>query len=149
MVAPGFVSQSAFLAGYGAAQAVPGPLFTFAAFLGAVADAPPGGAPGGALALTTIFSPGILILMGALPFWHRLRVRPGARAAMAGVNAAVVGLLSSALYDPVWTSAVGNPADFTVAAAGFAALVVWRAPPIAVVASTAGAGVALRVLSMG
>ena len=149
VVAPGFVSESAFLAGYGAAQAVPGPLFTFAAFLGAVASAPPGGALGAALALIAIFAPGLLILMGALPFWHGLRVRPAARAAMAGVNAAVVGLLASALYDPVWTSAVRNPADFAVAAAGFAALVVWRAPPLAVVTSTAAAGVVLGVFSTG
>ncbi len=149
VVAPGFVSQSAFLAGYGAAQAVPGPLFTFAAFLGAVANAPPGGAPGAALALIAIFAPGILILMGALPFWHGLRARPAARAAMAGVNAAVVGLLASALYDPVWTSAVRTPADFAVAAAGFAALVVWRTPPLVVVAFTAAASVVLGVYSAG
>ncbi len=145
VVAPGFVSQSAFLAGYGAAQAVPGPLFTFGAFLGAVASAPPGGAPGAVLALIAIFAPGILILMGALPFWQGLRTRPGARAAMAGVNAAVVGLLASALYDPVWTSAVMRPADFAVAATGFAALVVWRAPPLVVVALTAAAGVILGI----
>ena len=105
VVEPGFVPDSAFLAGYGAAQAVPGPLFTFAAYLGAVAGVP-GGVAGAALALVAIFAPGLLILMGALPFWHALRARPGARAAMAGVNAAVVGLLASALYDPVWTSAV-------------------------------------------
>ncbi len=148
VVAPGFVSQSAFLAGYGAAQAVPGPLFTFAAYLGAVAGVP-GGALGAALALVAIFAPGMLILMGALPYWNGLRGRTGARAAMAGVNAAVVGLLASALYDPVWTSAVGGPADFAVAAAGFAALVVWRAPPLAVVASTAAAGVVLGVLRVG
>jgi chromate transporter len=149
LVAPGFVSQSAFLAGYGAAQAVPGPLFTFAAFLGAVANVPPGGALGAALALIAIFAPGILVLVGALPFWHALRARPGARAAMAGVNAAVVGLLASALYDPVWTSAVHRPSDFAVAAAGFAALVVWRAPPLAVVALGAVAGVILGVASIG
>ncbi len=149
VVAPGYMPQSAFLAGYGAAQAVPGPLFTFAAFLGAIASAPPGGALGATLALIAIFAPGMLILMGALPFWHQFRVRPGARAAMAGVNAAVVGLLASALYDPVWTSAVRNPADFAVAAAGFAALVVWRAPPLAVVVSTAAAGVVLGVVGLG
>ena len=149
VVAPGFVSQSAFLAGYGAAQAVPGPLFTFAAFLGAVASAPPGGALSAALALVAIFTPGIVVLMGALPFWHGLRTRPGARAAMAGVNAAVVGLLASALYNPVWTSAVRSQADFAVAAAGFAALVVWRAPPLVVVALTALAGVMLGVASIG
>ena len=149
VVAPGYVSQSAFLAGYGAAQAIPGPLFTFAAFLGAVAGAPPGGALGASLALVAIFAPGLLILIGALPFWRQLRGRPGARAAMAGVNASVVGLLASALYDPVWTSAVRNPADFAVAAAGFAALVVWRAPPLLVVALTAVAGVILAVAWTG
>jgi chromate transporter len=149
VVAPGFVSESAFLAGYGAAQAVPGPLFTFSAYLGAVANAPPRGALGGALALIAIFAPGILVLLGALPYWHALRARPGARAALAGVNAAVVGLLASALYNPVWTSAVPKPADFAVAAAGFAALVVWRAPPLVVVALTAVAGVILGVASTG
>lgn len=148
VVAPGFVPQSAFLAGYGAAQAVPGPLFTFSAFLGAVASAPPGGAGGAALALIAIFAPGLLILMGALPFWSGLRARPKARAAMAGVNAAVVGLLASALYDPVWTSAVRTPADFAVAAIGFAALVVWRAPPLAVVVPTAVAGAFLGMLAI-
>ncbi len=143
VVAPGFISESAFLAGYGAAQAMPGPLFTFAAFLGAAANVPPGGVAGAALALIAIFAPGLLVLMGALPFWHALRARSAARAAMAGVNAAVVGLLASALYNPVWTSAVQNQADFAVAAAGFAALVVWRAPPLVVVVLTAAAGVAL------
>ena len=146
VVDPGWVSNGAFLAGYGAAQAVPGPLFAFAAYLGAAATAPPGGAPGAALALVAIFAPGVLILIGALPFWHALSRRPQARAAMAGVNAAVVGLLASALYDPVWTSAVRTPADFAVAAAGFAALAVWGAPPLAVVALTAAAGVGLGLV---
>jgi chromate transporter len=141
VVAPGWVSDGAFLAGYGAAQAVPGPLFTFAAYLGAVASAPPGGVLGAALALIAIFAPGLLIVMGALPFWHELRARQGARAAMAGVNAAVVGLLASALYDPVWTSAVRGPADFAIAASGFVALIVWRAPPLVVVLLSAAAGV--------
>ena len=144
VVDPGFVADSAFLAGYGAAQAMPGPLFTFGAYLGAVAPAP-GGLPGAALALIAIFLPGMLILLGALPFWHALRARARARAAMAGVNAAVVGLLASALYDPVWTSAVLGPADFAIAATGFAALVVWGAPPLAVVVLTAAAGVAVGV----
>ena len=89
----------------------------------------------------------MLILLAVLPFWHALRNRPGARAAMAGVNAAVVGLLASALYDPVWTGAVRGPADFAVAATGFAALVVWRAPPLVVVLMTAAAGVVLCVAS--
>jgi chromate transporter len=144
VVAPGFVSDNAFLAGYGAAQAMPGPLFTFAAYLGAVAGVPRG-VPGAALALTAIFAPGMLILMGTLPFWHALRARSEARAALAGINAAVVGLLASALYDPVWTSAVKGRADFAVAAAGFTALVVWGTPPIAVVLLTAAAGMALAV----
>jgi chromate transporter len=144
VVAPGFVSDNAFLAGYGAAQAMPGPLFTFAAYLGAVAGVP-GGVAGAALALVAIFAPGMLILMGTLPFWHALRSRPQARAALAGVNAAVVGLLASALYDPVWTSAVKGPTDFAVAAAGFTALVAWGAPPVAVVLLTAAAGIALAV----
>jgi chromate transporter len=142
VVDPGWVSDSAFLAGYGAAQAVPGPLFTFAAYLGAVASAPPGGVVGAALALVAIFAPGLLLMMGAIPFWHGLRARPGARAAMAGVNAAVVGLLASALYNPVWTSAVRSPADFAIAAAGFAALV-FGAAPLLVVVVTAAAGLAL------
>jgi chromate transporter len=145
VVDPGWVSDSAFLAGYGAAQAVPGPLFTFAAYLGAVASAPPGGVAGAALALVAIFAPGLLLMMGAIPFWHGLRARPGARAAMAGVNAAVVGLLASALYNPVWTSAVMSPADFAIAAAAFAALIVWRAPPLIVVVMTAAAGLALAL----
>ncbi len=123
VVDPGWVSDSAFLAGYGAAQAVPGPLFTFAAYLGAVASAPPGGVIGAALALVAIFAPGLLLLMAALVFWQDLRARSNARAAMAGVNAAVVGLLASALYDPVWTSAVRDRTDFAVAAAAFIALI--------------------------
>jgi chromate transporter len=149
VVDPGWVSDSAFLAGYGAAQAVPGPLFTFAAYLGALATAPPGGALGAALALVAIFLPGILILMGALPFWNALSCRPEARAATAGVNAAVVGLLASALYDPVWTSAVKRPEDFAIAAAGFVALVAGRAPPLVVVALTAASGVGLALAAPG
>ena len=108
-------------------------------------ERPAGRRGGAALALIAIFLPGLLVLMGALPFWHGLRARPAARAAMAGVNAAVVGLLASALYDPVWTSAVKSAADFAVAAAGFAALVVWRAPPLVVVVLTAAAGVFLSL----
>jgi chromate transporter len=145
VVDPGWVSDSAFLSGYGAAQAVPGPLFTFAAYLGAVASVAPGGVAGAALALVAIFAPGLLLLMAALPFWNGLRARGDARAAMAGVNAAVVGLLGSALYNPVWTSAVRGPTDFAIAAAGFAALIVWRAPPLAVVVATAAASVALSL----
>jgi chromate transporter len=145
VVDPGWVSDSAFLAGYGAAQAVPGPLFTFAAYLGAVASVPPGGVVGAALALVAIFAPGLLLLMATLVFWQDLRARSNARAAMAGVNAAVVGLLASALYNPVWTSAVRGPTDFAIAAAGFVALIVWRAPPLLVVVTTAAASAALSL----
>jgi chromate transporter len=145
VVDPGWVSDNAFLAGYGAAQAVPGPLFTFAAYLGVVANVPPGGVAGAALALVAIFTPGLLLLMAALVFWPDLRARADARAAMAGVNAAVVGLLASALYNPVWTSAVRGLPDFAVAAAGFVALIVWRAPPLLVVIATAAAAIALSL----
>src|SRR6202453_1655394 len=145
VVDPGWVSDSAFLSGYGAAQAVPGPLFAFAAYLGAVASVAPGGVAGAALALVAIFAPGLLLLMAALVFWQDLRARGDVRAAMAGVNAAVVGLLASALYNPVWTSAVRDPTDFAIAAAGFVALIVWRAPPLVVVVATAAAAVALSL----
>jgi chromate transporter len=143
VVAPGWMSDSAFLAGYGAAQAVPGPLFTFSAYLGTAAAIPPGGVAGAAIALVGIFLPGVLILMGTLPFWQELRRLPKMQAAMQGINAAVVGLLAAALYNPVWTSAVARPADFAVATAAFVLLVVWRAPPLAAVALCAAAGVAL------
>jgi len=144
-VAPGWVSDGAFLSGYGAAQALPGPLFAFSAYLGAVAGAPPAGLVGGACALVAIFAPGMLALVGALPFWRALSAEPRAQAAMRGVNAAVVGLLAAALYDPLWTSAVLRASDFAVAAIGFALLVAWRAPPLVVVALSAAAGVALSV----
>ncbi|HXE25721.1 MAG TPA: chromate efflux transporter [Roseiarcus sp.] len=145
VVDPGWVSDSAFLAGYGAAQAVPGPLFTFSAYLGATAAVPPGGIAGAALALISIFAPGLLMMMAALVFWREARAFKPARAAVAGVNAAVVGLLGSALYDPVWTSAIRAPPDFAIAAAGFAALAVWRAPPLLVVIGAAAAAVALSL----
>jgi chromate transporter len=145
VVTPGWVSDNAFLAGYGAAQAVPGPLFTFAAYLGAVAGTPRGGVLGAVVAIIAIFLPGILVLMGVLPFWHQLRAQPNAQAAMRGVNAAVVGLLASALYNPVWVSAVREPADFVVAAVGFGLLTVWRAPPLLVVLLSAAAGMALAI----
>lgn len=143
VVAPGWVSDSAFLAGYGAAQAMPGPLFTFAAYLGAVLPGPLGGVVGATLALIAIFIPGILLLVGALPFWDALRARPLTQAGMRGINAAVVGLLGAALYDPVWTSAVLRPADVALALLGFVLLVVWRAPPLLVVTLGAAGGVAL------
>src|SRR6516162_2928851 len=150
-VTPGWVSDDAFLAGYGAAQAVPGPLFTFAAYLGAVANPSPHGVPGAVLGallgLAGIFLPGILVLLGTLPFWDALRKKSGAQAMMRGVNAAVVGLLGAALYNPVWTSSVRAPGDFAVALTGFVLLTVWRAPPLAVVIVSAIGGVFLALFS--
>jgi chromate transporter len=143
VTAPGWVPDSVFLAGYGAAQALPGPLFTFAAFLGAVAIIPPHGIAGAAIALLAIFIPGMLCLIGALPFWSALSANPRARAAMLGTNAAVVGLLGAALYNPVWTSAVRDPIDFAIAVAAFVFLIAWRAPPLLVVTLSALAGAGL------
>jgi chromate transporter len=147
VAAPGWVPDSVFLAGYGAAQALPGPLFTFAAFLGAVANIPPHGIAGAVLALLAIFIPGMLCLVGTLPFWNTLSADPRARATMLGTNAAVVGLLGAALYNPVWTSAVDNPIDFAIAAAGFVLLIAWRAPPLLVVTLSALAGAGLSLLA--
>lgn len=144
-VAPGWVSDDVFLAGYGAAQAVPGPLFTFAAYLGAIVKPQPHGIAGAALGLFGIFLPGFLILLGALPFWDSFRTRAEAQAAMRGVNAAVVGLLGAALYNPLWTSSVKSPGDFGVALVGFVLLSVWRAPPLLVVVVGALAGIALAL----
>lgn len=140
VVAPGWVGDADFLAGYGVAQAVPGPLFTFAAFLGAVAGPAPHGVAGAALALVGIMLPGMLLVYGMLPFWDALRGRAGAQAAMRGANAAVVGILGAALYAPVWTSAVAGERDFALALGGFLALTVWKAPPWAVVGVLAGVG---------
>lgn len=136
-VTPGWVTDDAFLAGYGAAQAVPGPLFTFAAYLGSVVQTTPHGVSGAVLGLVGIFLPGVLILVATLPFWESLRKRAAARATMAGVNAAVVGLLGAALYNPVWTSSVRTPVDFGLALVGFVLLTVWRAAPLMVVLATA------------
>jgi chromate transporter len=145
VVATGWTTSEKFLAGYGAAQAVPGPLLTISAYLGAVIGAGPGGAPGAALALVAIFLPSYLLVVGALPFWARLRASPGCQAALRGTNAAVVGLLLATLYDPVWTSAVRVPADFGLALAAFAALALWRCPPWIVVVVTSVAGRLLAV----
>ena len=144
-VAPGWVSDDAFLAGYGAAQAVPGPLFTFAAYLGAVSKLQPSGLAGAAIGLIGIFLPGILVLVGMLPFWDAFRVRAGAQAAMRGVNAAVVGILGAALYNPVWTTSVKGPADLAIALVGFVLLVAWRAPPLVVVIVSAIGGIVLAL----
>jgi chromate transporter len=136
--------RDAFLAGYGAAQAVPGPLFTFAAYLGAVMSLSPNGWKGALICLVAIFLPSFLIVIGALPFWEDLRRRAGARAALAGVNAAVVGLLIAAFYDPIWTVGITNAMDFALALAAFLLLFVWQVPPWAVVILCALGGGAHR-----
>ena len=146
-VTPGWVGDDVFLAGYGAAQAVPGPLFTFAAYLGTVVGPSPHGLPGAALGLIGIFLPGVLILIGVLPFWDTFRKRTGAQAVMRGVNAAVVGLLGAALYNPVWVSSVRTPGDFGIALVGFVLLAAWRAPPLVVVIISALGGILLTHIS--
>ncbi|HEV8016688.1 MAG TPA: chromate efflux transporter [Stellaceae bacterium] len=143
VVPPGWIGNDAFLAGYGAAQAVPGPLFTFAAYLGTAMQPAPDGWLGGAVCLLAIYLPSFLLLIGVLPFWDALRRRDGVQAALKGVNAAVVGLLLAALYTPVWTSAILNPADFGVGIAAFLLLAFWRVPPWLVVVFGALAASAL------
>ncbi|NTE56322.1 chromate efflux transporter [Agrobacterium tumefaciens] len=145
VVATGWVTEDAFIAGYGATQAVPGPLFTFAAYLGAVVGPQPNGVFGAAIALVAIFLPGMLLLVGALPFWEGFRRHLPAQAAMRGANAAVVGILGAALYDPVWTSAIFTSKDFTLALAGFILLTVWKTPPWVVVVICAAGGVLLAL----
>jgi chromate transporter len=134
VVAPGWISHDEFLAGYGAAQAVPGPMFTLAAYLGARLPGAEGGLVGATVALLAIFLPGFLLVAGSLPLWRSLAERPAAARAVAGVNAAVVGLLAAALYDPVWTSAVRGPMDVAIAIVAFTLLVAWRASALWVVA---------------
>jgi len=131
VVAPGWVPVSDFMAGYGLAQAVPGPMFSLASYLGALLPGGNGGLPGAAIALGCIFLPGLLLIGGILPFWKRLTAHPRATAAVAGVNAVVVGLLLAALYDPVWLSAVKAPTDLAIAMVGFVGLNVIRLPVLA------------------
>jgi chromate transporter len=140
VVPPGWVTNEQFVAGYGAAQAVPGPLFTFAAYLGAVMRPLGGGVAGAALALVAVFAPSFLLVLGALPLWDSLRPRPGFQAALRGINAAVVGLLLAALYHPVWTSAIHAPADMALGLVDFALLVFWKWPPWLVVILSALGG---------
>ena len=128
VIDPGWVSTNDFLSGYGAAQAMPGPLFTVAAYLGAVMNAPPNGLMGALMAVVAIFLPGLLIVLGVLPFWDRFRTQAKAQAVMLGVNAAVVGLLTAALIDPVWTGAVSSWRDAVIAIAGFLAVTFAKAP---------------------
>jgi chromate transporter len=142
VVEPGWVSEDAFLAGYGAAQAVPGPLFSLAAYIGAVAT-PLGGVGGAILALGVIYVPSFLLIIAVLPFWGSLRGSTAFRRAMTGANAAVVGLLAAALYRPIWTGAVTSPLDVAVVTAGFALLLSGRVPPIVVVVLSALAGQAM------
>jgi chromate transporter len=149
VVPPGWVSNDAFLAGYGAAQAVPGPLFTFSAYLGTVMGPSPNGWEGALLCLVAMFLPAFLLVIGPLPFWDALRQRPVAQAALRGVNAAVVGLLLAALYRPVWTSAITNAGDFALAVAAFLLLFMWKTPPWLVVVFCAIGGMALGFLPFG
>ena len=139
----GWVPEDVFLAGYGAAQAVPGPLFTFSAYLGTVMQTPPGGWVGGLICLGAIFVPSFLLVIGTLPWWNALNRMEWARRAMLGVNAAVVGLLLAALYDPVWTGGVRSAGDFVLALAAFALLVSWKLPPwlVVILGALAGWGV--------
>ena len=146
VVPSGWVSKDAFLAGYGAAQAVPGPLFTFAAFLGTVMTQAPNGWIGALICLLAIFAPSFLLVVGVLPFWDRLRRFAPMGKALMGINAAVVGLLLAALYDPVWTGAIGGPGDFALALAAFGLLAFCKVPPWAVVALTALGGWAITIL---
>jgi chromate transporter len=146
VVPPGWVTNDAFLAGYGAAQAVPGPLFTFAAYLGAVMGPQPNGWTGAALCLVAVFLPSFLLVIGALPFWDELRRRRWAQSALTGVNAAVVGLLLAALYQPVWTAGITSAADFALASAAFLLLFMWKTPPWLVVVLCALGGAAIAAL---
>jgi chromate transporter len=147
VVLPGWVTESQFMAGYAAAQAVPGPLFTFSAYLGAVEAVGPNGIPGALVALAAIFLPSFLLLVGVMPFWNTVRARPGFQSALAGINAVVVGLLAAALYHPVWTSAVTSVPDFCIALGAFVLLARLNARPWMVVALGAAAGQVVRMVS--
>jgi chromate transporter len=140
VVPRGWVNNDTFLAGYGAAQAVPGPLFTFAAYLGAVMRPGPSGWFGGLICLVAVFLPSFLLIVGALPFWETLRRQPFAQSLLRGVNAAVVGLLLAALYHPVWTAGILSGRDYALALAAFLLLFMWKTPPWLVVAFCAAGG---------
>jgi len=146
VVPPGWVSNDAFLAGYGAAQAVPGPLFTFAAYLGAVMGPQPNGWLGALLCLVAVFLPSFLLVVGALPFWEVLRRHASAQSALRGVNAAVVGLLLAAFYNPVWSAGITGTGDVALAAVAFLLLFMWKAPPWLVVIMCAAGGWLLAIL---
>ena len=140
LVPPGWIGNDLFLAGYGATQAVPGPLFTFAAYLGTAMSPWPNGLPGAMICLIAIFVPSFLLVFGTLPFWEALRQRVWVQAALKGINAAVVGLLLAALYDPVWTSGILSTTDFALGMLAFLLLFRWSAPPWLVVALCAAIG---------
>ena len=146
VVETGWVGDQQFLAGYGAAQAVPGPLFTFAAFLGTASTTGPGGVLGAAIALVAVFLPGFLLLVGVLPCWSPLRRRPWAQAVMRGANAAVVGILAAALYSPVFSTAITGPGPFALALVCFVLLIAWKLPPWVVVIVGAAGGVLLSLV---
>lgn len=146
VVPTGWVGEEVFLAGYGATQAMPGPLFTFAAFLGASMTSAPSGWLGGLIALVAIFVPSFLLVIGALPFWEQLRQNVRTQAALGGINASVVGLLLAALYQPVWTSAILSAQDFGLALIAFVALMFWKLPPWLVVVAGGAAGWLLQLL---
>lgn len=141
VVTTGWMTNAQFLAGYGAAQAVPGPLFTVAAYLGAVSGHHPSGWLGGTIALVAMFLPAFLLVVGSLPFWGSIRTRPGVQSALGGVNASVVGILIAALYNPVWVNAIHGAVDFGLALVAFVLLVTWKIPPWIVVMVTALAGI--------
>ncbi len=149
VVPTGWVSNDAFLAGYGAAQAMPGPLFTFAAYLGAVINPPPHGALGALLGVVAIFAPSFLLVAGLMPFWDTLRQRQAMQAMLRGVNAAVVGVLLAALYTPVWTAGVHSPAGFGLALAAFLALTFWAVSPWIVVVAGALVAAGLGAVGVG
>jgi chromate transporter len=146
VVAPGWISDDTFLIGYGATQAVPGPLFTFSAYLGTLVAISPHGVLGAITSLIAIFLPGLLVLTGALPFWEEFRRRASAQAIVHGVNASVVGLLGAALYNPVWTGAVRAPSDVALVVVGFLALALWRLPPWTVIVFLAATGALFTVI---
>ena len=147
VVPTGWVSNDAFLAGYGAAQAVPGPLFTFSAYLGTVTGPTPNGWLGGLICLVAIFLPSFLLVVGALPFWDALRQLGPVQKALTGVNAVVVGLLLAALYNPVWTSGILSPGDFALGICAFTLLVFWKTPSWLIVIFTAAGGWGLQLLA--
>jgi chromate transporter len=146
VVPAGWVTNDQFLTGYAAAQAVPGPLFTFSAYLGAVSRLSPNGWAGALIALVAIFLPSFFFVTGILPFWNRLRAIEAFQAALRGINAAVVGILLAALYQPIWTSAIHAPVDFALGLVAFGLLVIWKLPPWVVVVLSALLGLGVGLL---